>query len=72
MSLFAAARIWAYGTYGRLKLIDFRRSGVAERPTETMSNFFATRPGISPLKSRFLMSSLTPHFLASAFRSTTS
>src|SRR5436305_15061198 len=72
VSLFCAARICAYGTYARLKLIDFRRSGVADRPTETMSNFFETRPGIKPLKSRFLMLSVTPHFFASAFRSTTS
>src|SRR3954453_3605199 len=45
VSLLATARICAYGTYGRLKLTAFRRSGVAERPTDTMSNFFATRPG---------------------------
>ena len=37
-----------------------------------MSNFFETRPGINPLKSRFLMLSLTPHFFASAFRRMTS
>src|SRR4051794_33173667 len=48
LSLAASARICAYGTYGRLKLTAFLRSGVAERPTETMSNFFATRPGMRP------------------------
>src|SRR6186997_1784155 len=42
----AAARICAYGTYARLNEIDFRRSGVADRPTVTMSNFFDTSPGI--------------------------
>src|SRR5678815_1190356 len=46
VSSLAAARICAYGTYARLKLIDFLRSGVADRPPETMSNFFATRPGM--------------------------
>src|SRR6476469_854032 len=38
---FRSARIWAYGTYDRLNVIAFFRTGVAERPTETMSNFFA-------------------------------
>src|ERR1044071_7255566 len=37
-----SARICAYGTYARVKLTDFLRSGVADRPTDTMSNFFAT------------------------------
>src|SRR5919202_7055231 len=46
VSPFLAARICAYGTYGRLNVTDFFRSGVAESPTETMSNFFAIRPGI--------------------------
>ena len=66
------ARTCAYGTYGRLKLIAFFRSGVAVSPTETMSNFFETRPGMRPLKSRFWIFSLTFICLASAFSIITS
>src|SRR5207253_5535427 len=52
VSLVRTAMICAYGTYERLKLTAFLRAGVGVRPTETMSNFFDTRPGIRPLKSR--------------------
>ncbi len=72
VSPFGTARIRAYGTYAREKLTAFLRSGVGERPTETMSNFLACRPAIRPSKARFWIFSLTPIDLASAFTSSTS
>src|ERR1700761_7652913 len=62
----------AYGTYERVKSMTFSRSGFGVRPTETRSNCFDCRPGIRPLKSRFLICSLTPMLLASAFSRSTS